>query len=65
MQSPKDSCYFLPLFFNGLMLKLKMLQYLENTVTIYQVPHQVYWQFRTKCTGSATPSVLAVLHQVY
>jgi hypothetical protein len=29
------------------------------------VPHQVYWQFRTKCTGSATPSVLAVLHQVY
>jgi hypothetical protein len=31
MQSPKASSYFLPLFFNRLMLKLKMLQYLENT----------------------------------
>ena len=36
MQSPKASNYFLPLFFNCLMLKLKMLQYFENTVTIYQ-----------------------------
>jgi hypothetical protein len=33
---PEAFCYFLALFFNCLMLKMKMLQFFENIVTIYQ-----------------------------